>query len=77
MTVMIYSYRTPVGTFVIRPQRADPKRVELWVGGECYGSYHDARMAASDVHGHATGYDAWDMALHLHAPKDLAEWQRS
>jgi hypothetical protein len=74
---MTYRYSTPVGTFVIRPQRTDPERVELWVGGECYGSYASARMAASDVYGHATGFSAWDLAAHLHASEDLGDWQRA
>jgi len=73
---MTYTYATPVGTFVIRPQRTDPKRVELWVGDECYGSYLDARMAASDVYAHATGFDDWDLASHLDASEDLADWNR-
>jgi hypothetical protein len=74
---MTYSYKTPLGTFVIRSQRTDPRRVELWVGDECYGSYASARMAASDVYAHATGYSDWDMAGHLEVPEDLGEWQQS
>ncbi len=72
---MNYSYKTPVGTFVIRPQRTDSTRVELWVADECYGSYATARLAASDVHAHATGYDEWDTATQMEAPEDLSEWQ--
>jgi hypothetical protein len=72
---MTYSYKTPLGMFVIRPQRTDPSRVELWCGDECYGSYLSASMAASDVHAHATGFSDWDMASHLEAPEDLSEWQ--
>jgi hypothetical protein len=73
---MIYYYKTPVGTFIIRPQRTDPKRVELWVGEECYGSYGSARLAASDVYAHATGFNLWDGARHLHVPEDLTEWEQ-
>ena len=73
---MIYSYPTPVGTFVIRPQRTDPGRVELWVGNECFGSYFSAGMAASDVYARVTGFYDWDSATHLSASEDLAEWQR-
>ena len=53
---MIYSYQTPVGTFVIKPQTNNPRYFGLWVGDECYGSYTDARTAASDVFSHVTGY---------------------
>ena len=74
---MTYKLATKVGTFVIRPQRTDPRRVELWVGDECYGSYASARMAASDVAAHATGYDRWDSATHLEASEDLGEWAQS
>lgn len=73
---MSYSYKTEVGTFHIRPQRTDPSRVELWVGDECYGSYFSAMMAASDVHAHSTGYDEWDLAMHLDVPEDLDEWKK-
>ena len=73
---MTFSYKTPVGTFVIRPQRTDPKRVELWVGDECYGSYLNARVAASDVYAHATGFDDWDLATKFDASEDLADWQQ-
>ena len=58
-----------------RPQRTDPNRVELWVGDECYGSYASARMAASDVYAHVTGFSDSDMATHLHGPEDLLKWQ--
>ena len=74
---MVYYLQTHVGMFEIRPQRSDPRRVELWAGGECYGSYHNAHMAADDVYCHATGFDAWDMALHLQAPEDLSGWEHS
>ena len=73
---MSYQYKTPLGTFVIRPQRTDPSRVELWVGGECYGSYASALMAASDVYAHATGFSACDLATHLRASEDLGDWER-
>jgi hypothetical protein len=72
---MSYQYKTPFGTFVIRPHRTDPSGVELWVGGECYGSYASARMAASDVYTHATGFSAWDLATHP-ASEDLGDWER-
>lgn len=73
---MVYRYITPLGAFVIRSQYPDTKRVELWIGGRCYGSYLDARMAASDVYRHGTGFDAWDTAANLQAPEDLAGWQK-
>lgn len=71
---VIYSYRTPFGVFRIKPNRANPARVELWMGAECYGSYPSARMAASDVAAHSTSHTEWDMATHLTAPEDLAGW---
>jgi len=74
---MKYSFTTPIGTFAIRPQRNNPNRVELWVGDECYGSYASARMAASDVYAHVTGFNRWDMAAHLEVPEDLAERKQS
>ena len=72
---MAYLYITSVGTFVIRPQRNEPKRAELWIRGEHFGSYLNARFAASDVGRHTTGFGAWDMAANLQAPENLAEWQ--
>jgi len=71
---MTYSYKTPVGTFVIRPQRTDSRRVELWIGSECYCSYASPSMAASDVHAHATGFSDWDLATNLDVPEDLGQW---
>ncbi len=50
---MNYSYKTPVGTFVIWPQRTDSTRVELWVADECYGSY-------AGSHGHVRWHDLVD-----------------
>lgn len=73
---MIYSYKTKLGTFTIRPQRTDPKRVELWLDDECYGSYFSAGMAASDVAAHATGHIEWDLASNLETSEDLGDWQR-
>jgi hypothetical protein len=72
---MTYAYKTPVGTFFIRPHRSDRTRVELWVGEECYGSYGSARFAASDVYGRATGFNAWD-ASRYRASEDLADWEQ-
>jgi len=74
---MIYFYKTKIGTWTIRPQRSDPNRAEIWMAGECYGSYSSALMAASDVAAHATGCSAWDSATHLEAPEDLDEWRSS
>jgi len=73
---MTYQLGTKVGTFIIRPHRTVPSSVELWVGSECYGSYASARMAASDVASHATGYHQWDAASHLEASEDLGDWQQ-
>ena len=74
---LTYRYRTPVGTFVIKPSHADPKSVELWLGDECYGQYATAQTAASDVFCHATGFHQWDVATHLEASEDLGDWQVS
>lgn len=72
---MAYLFITLVGAFVIRPQRGDPKRSELWIKGERYGSYLNAQFAASDVGQHTTGFKAWDMAANLQAPMNLVDWQ--
>lgn len=73
---MTYSYTTPLGTFILKPEYGNPERYGIWVNGECYGSYGSARLAASDVYAHGTGYAAWDLAQHLHAPEDLSEWKK-
>jgi hypothetical protein len=74
---MIYSYKTPVGTFVIKPQINNPNYFGLWVGDECYGSYANAQTAASDVFSHVTGYYVWDVAIHLETSENLADWNAS
>ena len=73
---MIYTLVTTLCTFEIRPQRNNPKRVELWVGSECFGSYASAHLAAADVAAHASGYDLWDAAGHFAAADKLDAWHR-
>jgi len=76
MAHIAYRFRTDIGTFVIRAERHDPRRAELWVNGECCGSYVNARKAASSVRSHATGFERWDAAPHLQPPAKLKEWQQ-
>ena len=75
---MVYRYKTPYGTFLIRPQRADPRSVELWVEQQkhCCGNYHSSREAAVAVHAHKTGYEQWDSSG-LDVPENLDEWLTS
>jgi hypothetical protein len=72
---MPYQYKTPYGTFVIRPHRSDPTRVELWIKEQklCCGTYHSAREAAAEVHAHHTGNEQWDVCG-LDVPENLDEW---
>jgi len=72
---MIYRYKTPYGTFLIRPQRSDPSRVELWIEQRklCCGNFSSATEAASVVHAHKTGFEQWDSSG-LDVPENLDEW---
>ena len=72
---MVYRYKTPYGTFLIRPLRADPCQVELWIEKQKFpcGKYSSAREAASIVHAHKTGNEQWD-TCGLDVPENLEEW---
>jgi len=75
---MIYRYKTPYGTFAIRPQRGDPRAVELWVDPQkyCCGKFGSAREAAAAASGHRTGFAQWD-SCGLDVPENLDEWLSS
>ena len=72
---MAYQYKTPYGTFVIQAHRSDPRRVELWIKEQkrCYGTFHSAREAAAQVHGHHSGFEQFDTSG-LDVPENLDEW---
>ena len=69
MAHIAYRFRTDIGTFVIRAERHDPRRAELWVNGECCGSYVNARKAASSVL-----LPAGSARLDMAGPWRIAQW---
>lgn len=71
---MTYRFQSQIGGFTIEPEGNDPHRVELFVDGECLGSYDNAAMAADRVHNHKTGFSLWDTDVHLPSPANILEW---
>jgi hypothetical protein len=77
-TQYVYSFKSAVGTFWIRPERN--KRWGLYIGGEgivellgCFDSPYDA---ADDVHMQRIGWDEWDRRMDNDAPATLLLWTR-
>lgn len=73
----MWIYRTPIGTFWIRPQAGG--RWVLGIEDEALGSYHSPEAAASDVADRATGWSEWDDSRVMMGwePSGLAEWSRA
>jgi hypothetical protein len=69
----IYRYKSPIGTFTIKPQ-ADG-RWGLWFQDDKLGSYQSAVAAADDVYCRATGNYDWDSRDEVDVPTDVGEWE--
>lgn len=72
----MYQYKSPVGTFWIKPQPGKPGFFLLGIDDEALGSYGSAVSAADDVACHATGFHDWDRRGGVDFPSDLSEWER-
>lgn len=71
-----YYYRTPVGTFWIRPQSDEPGRVVLGVNDRPLRSYNSPDSAADDFSRQQTGWSPWDRLDHPVVPNGVSQWQR-
>lgn len=74
--IMLYIYRTKVGTFSIELDNADSDTVKLCVGGFWLGSYGTAEDAARSVYLRVTGWYDWDRLKDADVPCDLSEWEK-
>ncbi len=77
---MTYFWKSPVGTFWIRPGNVRGTRGARWdlgIDGETLGNFEHPEQAADDVYMHVTGYFAWDNLdpRPANAPSDLSEWE--
>ena len=78
----MYTYRSPVGVFVIRAHAGTTGRWELIAtkpdGTEVlHKLYQSMRAAAADVSWHRTGWPEWDLRPpQLDDPKTLKDWEK-
>jgi len=75
MKTILFTHKTPVGTFWIIPEPAD--RVRLGIDGTRLKSYSSAKAAARDVYRRTTGWEAWDTLADASAPESLTKWKRA
>ena len=73
---MRYVWRTPIGTWEIRPSRFRGRWEIWWDDEECFGSQYGPRSAASNIHSQRTGNPAWDMQDRFEASDDVGDWER-
>lgn len=74
--VSSYSFRSGVGTFVIRPHQERPGMWVLLINGSYLGSYYSPSAAADEVATHTTGFAAWDsQQAQTGRPRDLDDWE--
>jgi hypothetical protein len=78
MRKYVYSFKSAVGTFWIRPE--GKKSWSLCVGGEgmieVLGHYDSPVSAADGVYRQCTGWGEWDRRTHNDAPTSLLLWMR-
>jgi hypothetical protein len=79
MQKYVYSFKSAVGTFWIRPERG--KSWGLYIGDEgiieLLGHYDSAFAAADSVHMQTTGWDEWDRRARNDAPPTLLLWMKN
>jgi hypothetical protein len=69
----IYQYKSPLGTFIIKPQ---PNNLwGLWFKDDLLGSYNSGIAAADDVYTQVTGDYDWDSFEGGDIPTDIHEWE--
>src|SRR4051812_9449425 len=71
---ILFTYKSPVGTFWIRPEPAG--RVQLGLDRRKLKIYKSPTAAARDVAMRQTGHQAWDSREGEPAPRDLHAWIR-
>jgi hypothetical protein len=69
----IYQYKSPVGSFLIKPQANS--FWGLWLKDNLLGSYQSAMAAADDVYMQMTGDYDWDSLVGIDIPTDISEWE--
>lgn len=78
MQKYVYSFRSSVGTFWIRPER--DKSWGLYIGGEgiveLLGYYDSAFAAADSAYMQTTGWDGWDRRKRVDVPPTLLLWSK-
>jgi len=69
-----YIYNTNIGTFEIRQK--SHLLYQLWIEEELLGEYANAELAATDVAGFDTDYEAWDQLKDElnNIPTSLTQW---
>lgn len=71
-SVVAYSHRSTVGTFVIRLHM---RRWEIWCDGEMLGSYPSAESALDDLVGGHSDWPGITDPSTLGLPDELADWE--
>jgi hypothetical protein len=74
MKALLYTNKTPIGTFWIRPEPAG--RVRLGIDRTELRAYPSPKAAARAVTERQTGWERWDKADDVLAPRGLEAWRR-
>ncbi|MCU1294155.1 MAG: hypothetical protein JWP08_3005 [Bryobacterales bacterium] len=74
MKALLYTNKTPLGTFWIRPEPAG--RVRLGIDRMELRAYPSPKAAARAVADRQTGWGPWDKASEVVAPRGLEAWRR-
>ena len=74
MKTVLYTFKTEVGTFWIRPEPAG--RVQLGVDRQRLKTYRSPKAAAADVAAQCTGFAPWDGTEQPVKPASLLRWKR-
>lgn len=76
MNKLIYNYKTPVGTFIIKPIKNKPNSFGLYINDEFLISSSFPSSLADEVRSQNTGYDDWDdLNIGTNFPTDLGDWE--
>jgi len=72
MSLTVYQYRSPIGTFKIL---SEPSECELWFEGELRGTYRTALAAASNALTSVAGeFDSVTLE-DVDVPADIEKWE--
>ncbi len=73
---MRYIWRTPIGTWDIRPGQRDDYWEIWWNDEECHGSHPGPSAAASHLHSQMTRNSGRDMQESFGVSDDIGDWVR-